>query len=144
MTRLDSGVYQSAHNYLWVRGAESIIYNPFKNLTLAGSVFGALDTGTPDLDIDPLFYRTGLSSRADYTLGPRHLSVMVRYDTRLGLFDYEYLATQAVGPLEAFLSYRKYPGDFHIGVMLRVDQIEDLLTRRNWRKSSKITSVGLP
>jgi hypothetical protein len=144
MTRIDSGVFQSERNYLWVKGSGSLVYAPNKRLTLGGSIFGALDSGTPDLDIDPLYYRDGVAGRVDYKLGPRKFSLMLRYDTRLGFFDTEYLVTQALGGLEAFVSYREYPGDFHVGVTFRVDQFEDLLTRRNWKKTPKGTYLGLP
>jgi hypothetical protein len=144
MTRFDSGVFGSQDLYFWGRGTESLIYDPTRSWTVGGSLYTSLTSGSPDFDLDPLYYHTGAALRADYHLGPRRISAMARYDTRLGIFDYEYIATQAMGALQAFVSYRKYPGDFHIGVSLRVDQFEDLLSRRNWKKSSKITSVGLP
>jgi hypothetical protein len=143
MSRLDSGVYQSAHNYFWAKANESLVYVPNKNLTLGANAFGSFTSGVPEFDIDPLYYHNGLGMRADYRFGPRKISVLLRYDTQLGWFDDEFLFTQAMGPFEAFISHREYPGDSHFGVMLRVDQIEDLLTRRNWKRSVK-TSVALP
>ena len=144
MARIDSGLYQSNRAFGWLRGTESLVYKPSSALTFGAGVFVGTQWGSPDFDIDPLDYKNGVVLRADYVLGPRRLSYLTRYDTHLGWFDHEYVFTQAVGPLQAFLIYRRYPGDSHFGVTLRIDQLQDLLTRRAWRRSDRIASAQLP
>jgi hypothetical protein len=142
LSRVDGEAIGGDHAFGWARLSGGLVFQPVRWLTLSAGAMAAAETGTPDFDIDPLVYRNGAFGRADYELGPRRLSLMTRYDSRLGWFDDEVLFTQAMGTLEAYLVYRKYPSDLRYGVLLRINQIADVLKRRNFSRTSDASAGG--
>ena len=131
ISRADAEGFQSEQSFGWARLSGGLVYQPSKTLSFGGGLMGAVQGGTPDYDIDPLYYLNGAMFRTDYSVGPRQLGLLVRYDTRKGLFDKEFLVTQVMGPFEGFFLYRQYPGDTRFGLMLRIQPLLDVLKRRH-------------
>jgi hypothetical protein len=142
ITRLDASAFMSDHGFGWAKITSGLVYKPVSWLQFGLGGTAAFQTGRPDFDIDPLYALNGIAARMDYVLGPRKFSVMDRYDAHLGWYDQEYTFTQAMGSLEAFYIYRRYPGDSRYGIMLRLDSIENLLKRRQFRSPG--AGIGAP
>jgi len=134
ISRVDGSLFFSGSAFGWVRATSGLVYSPLRWLHFSAGATGGIESGTPDFDIDPLHTVNGYTLRADYHLGPRKFGVMTRYDTKLGWYDREYTFTQAMGSLEAYFIYRQYPEDYRYGITLRLDQFENLLKRRTFRR----------
>ncbi len=143
-SRADFGAYYSGKSFGWGRLTEGLVYRPSHWMTLSAAAVGAVQGGTPDYDIDPLFSTNGLAFRADFNFGSRTISLMNRYDVRRAWFDQELSLVQAVGPFNAYVTYRRYPGETRFGLELRLDQFEDLLNRRKFRRPSQTKSGSGP
>lgn len=142
ISRIDGGLMDSERTFGWGRLSGGVLYRPISGLTFAAGLMGALEGGKPDFDIDPLQYENGAMFRTDYAVGPRTLSVMSRYDTRRGWFDKEVMATQVMGSFEAFVVYQQYPGNFHVGINLRIDEFLNVLKRREFERPSVASQRG--
>ena len=140
ISRADAAYFQGDTPFGWGRLTEGLILEPNKALRLAVAGVGAFQGGTPQYNIDPLYTKTGMAFRGDYKLGPRTFSYMTRWDEHLFWFDREFTFTQAMGAFEAYVIYRRYPGDYRYGVRLRLDQFEDLLKRRRFQRPSQADS----
>jgi hypothetical protein len=130
ISRADAEIFRSNQSFGWGRLSGGLAYTPSKGLSLGVGLAGAFQSGKPDYDIDPLAYTNGAMARADYNLGPHEFGVLFHYDVRRGLFDKEFLLGQVMGPFQAYVLYRQYPGDTHFGFTLRLDPLFDALRRR--------------
>ena len=142
--RLDSNVFVGNHDFGWVRGFGGLAYMPISQLRLSAGGFYSNQAGTPDFPIDPLFATVGYVVRADLLLGPTKLSVLRKYDTYLKFYDREYTISQDVGCFQPFILYREYPSDYQLGLRLRLDDLTDLMTKRNFNRPAPVEHVISP
>jgi len=139
VTRLDASLFYGNHAFGWGKVTTGLVYKPVSWLQFGLGGTASIQGGTPDLDIDPLYSLNGIAARVDYLLGPRKISYMQRYDAHLGWYDQEWQITQDMGSLQAYYIYRRYPGDSRYGVTLRIDQFQNLLKQRSFKRSASAT-----
>ncbi len=142
--RLDSTAYLGNHDFGWVRGFAGLAYMPVKQLRFSAGGFYSTQAGTPDFPIDPLYSTAGYIGRADLILGPTKLSILRKYDVFWKYYDREYTISQDIGCFEPFILYREYPSDYQLGLRLRLDDLTDLLTKRNFSRPAPVEHVISP
>lgn len=143
-SRTDAGLYQRTNTFGWARITEGLVFRPAEPLTLGVGGYTALQGGTPEFDIDPLYSKTGYALRGDVHLGPRRFSIMTEYDTVQKWFDHQFVFTQAMGSLEAFVIYRRYPSQTSYGIRLRLEPFESLLKTRSFKRPSQTLGNEIP
>jgi len=144
IARLDSETFLGENNYGWLREFAGLAYIPFKQLRVSGGGYYSEDAGTPAFPIDPLYSKVGFSLRGDLNLGPTKISYMEKYDSTMRWFDREYTVSQVVGCFEPYILYRENPSDYQLGLRLRLDNLTDLLTQRNFKRGPTVTNVISP
>lgn len=139
--RLDNAIYAGAQEpFGWVRGMVGLAYQPIPQLTMGAGVILAGEWGTPQFEgIDDLYAKDGYVWRMDLNLGPTKAGYMQKWDRRMGLYDREYYVSQVVGCLEPFVVYRKYPGEYNLGIRFRLDDFYDVLRRRDFQRTKPTT-----
>lgn len=133
VSRVDTSLF-AGPNYGWVRGSLGVVYRPLPQVTLSGSGYASQDFGHSQYDIDQLFSKGGFALRADFDLGPTKFSYLTKWDPSLGIYDREYTASQVVGCLEPFITYRQYPNTYNLGIRFRLDEFYGLLRRRDFHR----------
>lgn len=134
--RVDGESYLGPKTSGWLHGTVGIAYNPVKQLRLSAGYVTGRDFGTSQFDIDRLGIGFGFNVRADLDLGPTKISFLTKHDGKLGWWDREYSVSQVVGCLEPFVTYRKSPADYRIGLKIRIDQFVDVLQSRDFKRKS--------
>lgn len=142
--RVDSDLFLGNHDFGWVRGFGGLAYMPVKQLRFSAGGYYSTQAGTPDFPVDPLFSTAGYSVRADLILGPTKLSVLRKFDVFWKYYDREYTISQDVGCFEPFILYREYPSEYQLGLRLRLDDLTDLLTKRNFNRPTSVEHVISP
>jgi lipopolysaccharide export system protein LptA len=139
LVRLDTTSFVGDDLFGWVRGLVGVTYKPLRQVTLSGGAVLAGEFGTATYrEIDPLYAKDGYVMRADVDLGTTRVGYMQKWDRRLGMYDREYYASQAIGCLEPFVLYRKYPGEYQLGLRFRLDEFYDLLRRREFKRTKPV------
>lgn len=134
--RLDNAVYAGSNAFGWARGMVGLTYRALPQLTVGGGVILAGEWGTPQYQgVDNLYAKDGYVWRMDLNLGPTKAGFMQKWDRHMGIYDREYYASQVVGCLEPFVIYRKYPGEYNLGIRFRLDDFYDVLRRRDFRRT---------
>ena len=101
-----------------------------------GFQFGAAyvlaeEFGVADFEFDRLNMIEGLHFRADYRKGPYSLRYLAKYDLRASdWFDREWEVAFAAGAFEPYIQRREFPGDFVIGVRLRINEFTSRIQQR--------------
>lgn len=144
ISRIDSMAFIGPSDYLWVRGLAGLAYKPIKQLRLSGGGYYSRDGGNPQYLIDPLYSKTGYEVRVDLLLGPTKISLLKKYDDSMKWFDKEYTVSQVVGCFEPYILYRENPSDYQLGLRLRLDNLTDLMTQRNFKRPPTVTTVISP
>jgi len=144
LSRIDTDIFLGETNYEWVRGLAGLSYSPIHQLRFSGGAYYSQDSGTPYYPIDPLYSRVGYEARVDFDLGPTKFSYLQKYDDSMKWFDKEYTVSQVVGCFEPYLLYRQNPSDYQLGLRLRLDNLTDLLTQRNFKRAPTTTRVISP
>ncbi len=144
ITRVDTQIFLGETDYGWVRGFIGLAYMPVPQVRISAGTFYSADSGTPQFPIDPLYSKAGYTVRGDVNLGPTKFSYLQKYDRYYKWFDREYSVSQVVGCFEPYLLYRKNPTDYQLGLRLRLDNLTDLLTQRNYKRPSNVTKVISP
>lgn len=138
--RLDTNVFAGSNPYGWARTQLGVTYRPHPIITLGAAGFLTGDLGTPQFPgFDTPYARNGYALRADINLGATRLSVLQKYDSRLGVFDKEYTFSQVVGCFEPFVLYRRYPNEYVVGMRLRLDPFYHALRQRSFKRSKTAT-----
>lgn len=129
--RVDTNAYYGDNASAWGQLQAGLIFNPTPKVRFgAAYVFGS-QTGTPTFAIDELFTTRAFHGRVDFDFGPTKLSFLSKYDfERRTWFDNEIGLSQAVGPIEPFITFREFPRTVTFGVRLRAEQAFDRLRRR--------------
>lgn len=100
-------------------------------LTAGVAVALSSEFGKPDFDFDRLHSRGGLLVRFDYERGPYTGRYLAKWDDgRGGWYDQEYEMALVADVFEPFVLYRRFPGEFRIGVRLRMDAFRNTVRRR--------------
>lgn len=144
LTRLDADVFLDSGAYEWVRGQAGLAFQPIPQFRLSAGAYYSGDAGNPQLPIDPLLSRDGYLARADLLMGPTKASYLIKHDPNLGWYDHEYSISQVVGCFEPFLMYRESPSYYQLGLRLRLDNLTDLLTQRNFKRTQPVMRVISP
>ncbi len=140
LLRVNTNVFLGSSEYGWVRGEAGLSYLPLKQIRLSAGAYFSQDAGMPTYAIDPLSQKNGYVMRADFDLGPTKISYMLKYDDSQKWFDREYCISQVVGCFEPFLLYRQNPSDYQLGLRLRLDDLTDLITKRNFSRPQPVTT----
>lgn len=136
--RLDGSAYLGDKNhYGWGHLQAGLVTRPSKYVRLAAAYEGAFEQGTPTFVADRLYKNHWISVRSDLFLGPTKLSVLQKYDPRgQSWFDSEFQISQVAGCLEPYLVYRRFPRGYSFGFRLRVDDLLDVIRRRQGLKTT--------
>lgn len=138
--RLDNALYTGKQSFGWARGMAGLTYQALPQLTIGAGVVLAGEWGTPQYQgVDNLYAKDGYVWRMDLNLGATKGGFMQKWDRRLGIYDREYYISQVVGCLEPFVIYRKYPGEYNLGIRFRLDDFYDVLRRRDFRRTKPTT-----
>lgn len=143
VARFDASSFVASSSvYAWVRAQSGILYNPSKTLSLGAVYVDSLDVGRSMFPIDELTSKEGLQLRGDLNLGGTRLSYLVKSDARAHKwYDREYKVSQAIGCVEAFLTYRQFPSQYALGIRLRADDLFDALRRRDPRRTKPVPNT---
>ncbi|MGV3616856.1 MAG: hypothetical protein ACO1SV_16135 [Fimbriimonas sp.] len=146
LVRFDTSTFLGRNTYGWVRGLAGVSYQPLRQLTLSAAAFHSAESGKPLFDeVDPLYAKDGYVWRADLNLGTAtRAGYMMKWDRRLGDFDREYYFSQVVGCLEPFVLYRRYPGEYNLGIRFRLDEFYDVLRRREFKRTKPTKTTYIP
>jgi len=144
LARIDSDVFVGGHEFGWVRGFAGLSYLPIPQLRVSGGGYYSQQAGSPQYPIDPLYSKAGFALRADLNLGPTKLGFLQKYDETGKWFDKEYTISQVVGCFEPYLLYRKNPSDYLLGLRLRLDNLTDLMSQRNFKRPKTVATVISP
>ncbi len=144
IARLDAQAFLDGYQYSWMRAIVGLAYTPVKQFRLSAGGYVSTETGSPQYEIDPLYSKAGYLVRGDLNLGPTKISFMRKRDSKLGWFDKEYSVSQVVGCFEPFITYRQNPNDYVLGFRLRLDDLTDLMTQRQFKRPPSETHVLSP
>ncbi|HXH59748.1 MAG TPA: hypothetical protein VNI20_00160 [Fimbriimonadaceae bacterium] len=134
--RLDAVAMRSeANSFGWARGLVSVLWSPINGITLGAGYSDSRTTGTPDFLLDRLLYESAYHLRADYSRGPYTFRYLIKYVPQTGaLLDSEYEIALVAESLQPFITYRKNPSDFRIGIRFRIDDFVGRLQRRSVKR----------
>jgi hypothetical protein len=132
-TRVDGATYQGGNeSFSWLHSQFGLVYRPSQSARLGVAYVAGKEFGVPLYQVDELYSVNGLDFRSDFTLGPRGLSLLFKYDTDRGAwYDKEILISQAIGPVMAFARYRTFPSQFIFGAQIRADSVFSELFKHN-------------
>jgi len=145
VARFDGAHFVGDTQFAWLRGQVGFLFEPTPWLSLGGVYFTGREFGRPQFQMDRLTFTQGLEARVDLNLASTHVGYLVKYDPRKrSVVDREYTITQAVGCLQVFLDYRKFPSSYALGVLLRTDQFFDRLRQRSVERARDVkASTGV-
>jgi hypothetical protein len=129
----------TAKPYGWGHAQIGLVAKPSKELRLGVAYMKAGNYGTPLFFSDEIYRLNSVNFRGDLMLGPREISVLLKYDPLVGdWYDTEFKLSQAVGCLEPYLIYRAFPRGLVFGLSLRIDDLMNTLKRRGVVKSGQL------
>jgi len=132
VNRFDVGGYAGGREMAWAQAQTGLIYSPTKGLDLGVAWVEGGQVGHEDFAFDRLYSSSALHLRLDWHGGPTKLALLGKYDwDRRSWYDYGFQLRQVAGCVEPFVSWRKFPDDFTIGVNLRLDDLTDWIRRRS-------------
>ncbi len=130
--RFDANAYLGGGSFGWVRTEAGLTYRMSRLFRLGGAAFAGREAGDALYADDRLYVRQGLIGRVDLDLGATELSLLSKLDVdNHKSYDQQVAITQAVGGLDVIVLYRKFPGDFRIGIQLRINSFMAAIKHRN-------------
>ncbi len=142
--RIDTSIFGGRNQFGWIRGSAGLVYQALPQLRLAGAFVTSAEAGTPQFAFDPLYAKSGYHLRGDLNLGATRVSYLTKYDTRLKMYDREYMISQVAGAFEPFLVYRKFPQEYRFGLRLRIDEFYEILRRKTFRRRTPAKATASP
>ncbi|MBS1708274.1 MAG: hypothetical protein JSS65_06075 [Armatimonadetes bacterium] len=120
------------------RAEAGLVYRPLEGFDIGVGVGYGAAIGTADFAYDRMPYDKSLLARLDYSRGPFTARLIWKWDleTRV-LYDREYEFALVADGFEPFISSRKFPGDFRIGVRFRMDGLVDRLSKREVKRETR-------
>ncbi len=134
--RLEIGTFVGTKQFTWGILQSGVTYHPGTLWSLSAGAFASQGFGTPEFKSDQLFATRGMIWRIDYRSKLTKISFLRKWDVNRKWFDQEYLVSQAVGCVEPYVLYRQFPGDFRVGIRLRLDDITDVFRNRTLDRNS--------
>ncbi len=137
--RFDTTLFASQRGpYGWGRAQVGVLATPTPGLTVGLAYVDSIAAGTPDFDVDRLVSPRGWIWRVDYSLGPRSISYLQKWDgVGRKWFDREYAIKQTLGCFEGFVLYREVSSEFRFGLSLRIDRFVNAIQRRKVKRPAQ-------
>lgn len=129
--RVEIGSFVGTKQFTWAIVQSGLAYRPSRLWSFSAGGFASQNFGTQEFIADQLFATRGLIWRVDYQSRLTKFSFLRKWDVNRKWYDQEYLVSQAVGCVEPYVLYRQFPGDFRVGVRLRLDDITDVFRNRS-------------
>lgn len=139
--RVDGASFNGSTSSGWLRGMAGLVFHPMAPLTASIAWHDSTTWGSSLYPIDDLVSLQGATARFDLNGGPTQASLMWRYDSKRGWYDRQWTVSQVVGCFQPFLIYRSFYGDYRFGVNIRVGNIGDVLSRRNYERGMATRQV---
>lgn len=139
VARLDSAFYIGDGFFNWTRGELGVYTTPVKWLTIGASYAAARESGDAMFPMDRLLIRNMGSLRADINTGPTQISYLLKRDLDRDIWYREYMVTQVMGCLEAFVISRQFPRSYQIGITFRLEEFLQRLRSRDLKRPAGTT-----
>jgi len=128
--RLDVATYLGTTSFGWGRLETGIFANITHYMTLGVAYSHGEEFGTPMYQADRLAIRNEAMGRLDFDLGPRKFSLLQKRDYDRGKWYREYMVSQVLGCVQAFIVSRQFPRSYQLGITLRLDDFFRILRSR--------------
>ena len=135
--RADGSLVAGKGVYGFFGGEAGVFYTARPGVRFGASAFAYAQAGDSGYTLDGIRYPAGFSLRTDLNSAPTKYSLLLRFNPSLKQFDREYRISQVVGCLEPLVVFREYPRSYQIGLRFRLDDISNLLQRRNIGRRTK-------
>lgn len=132
--RFDTNLIAGKGLFGYAGGEVGGSYDVAPGIRFGASAFAYAQAGDSGYTLDAIRYPTGFSFRADLNSAPTKYSLLLRFDERGRQFDREYRFSQVIGCLEPVIAYREYPRSYQIGLRFRLDDLTNILQRRDPRR----------